>query len=87
MYFDGYRVIGTSSDLPKLVEKNQVDLTLFTITNIDGVERSRILKNCQSARSRVVIFPDVMTELRSYFHPATGQKPVIPQAEYSTIGD
>jgi FlaA1/EpsC-like NDP-sugar epimerase len=81
--FDGYQVIGTSRDLCELVEKHRVDLTLFTITNIDSGERQRILNTCQGTRARVVIFPDVMANLASYFQPPRSQQSAMQNANYT----
>jgi hypothetical protein len=44
------------------------------------------LRNCQSANTRVVIFPDVMANLGAYFQNATTQ-PAQRQPQYSNIGD
>jgi lipopolysaccharide/colanic/teichoic acid biosynthesis glycosyltransferase len=72
MWLNGVHVIGTIRDLPALVEKHKVGLTIFTIANIDGTERQRILRSCQAAYNRVVIFTNVMAELGTYFQPING---------------
>ncbi|HEX2981145.1 MAG TPA: hypothetical protein VHO48_12830, partial [Anaerolineaceae bacterium] len=83
MYFDGFRVIGTTRDIPDLVDKYKVSKTIFAITNISEKERQRIIWTCQSAKTSLVVFPDVMAELTLRFQAAA----VKNQGLYSTVGD
>lgn len=85
MMFDGYRVLGTSRELPALTRKHHAGLTIFTITNIDLVERRRILEACQETDSRLLVFPDVMDELGRYFLAAERRRTAEPQAMYSSV--
>lgn len=67
MYYDGYPVLGSSRDLPELIQQNNIGLVLFTISNINEDERQRILHLCQGTEARVVIFPEVIEELSAHF--------------------
>ncbi len=67
LYYDGYPVLGSTRDIPALVERHGIGLVLFTISNIDPVERGRILRTCQASHTRLVILPDVMDSLAASF--------------------
>lgn len=67
LYYDGFPVLGSTRDIPDLVERHHIGLVLFTIHNIDPAERQRILKTCQACHTRVVILPDVMQNLAATF--------------------
>ncbi len=80
LYFDGFRVIGSTRELSALVEKHDVGLGIFTISNIESGERQRILAACHAARLQVVILPDLMAELvtrlQSAAQPNQPQQPI-----------
>jgi lipopolysaccharide/colanic/teichoic acid biosynthesis glycosyltransferase len=63
MYYDGYPLIGTTRDLPALVERYNVGIILYTISNIPASDRRRILHLCDSTPARTVILPDIVQEL------------------------
>jgi lipopolysaccharide/colanic/teichoic acid biosynthesis glycosyltransferase len=67
MYVDGYRVMGTTSDIPELIRRHDVGLVLYTISNIVEEERQRILSVCHSTRVPVVPLPEVLSDLQSRF--------------------
>jgi len=73
LYYDGFPVLGTTRNIPALIEKNDVGLVIFTITNIDEAERQRILKDCRASQVHVVILPDVMADLTMRFQAAVEQ--------------
>jgi FlaA1/EpsC-like NDP-sugar epimerase len=70
MYYDGYQVLGSTRDLPGIIQRYRVGLVLFTISNISEHERHRILRMCNAAPVQVVIFPDVIEELSAHFFNA-----------------
>lgn len=70
MYFDGYPVLGSTRDLPAIIQRHKIGLALFTISNISEHERHRILRLCNTASVQVVIFPDVIEDLSAHFFTA-----------------
>lgn len=67
---DGYRVLGTTQDIPEIVRKYDVGIIYFTISNISKEDRTRILKICQSTETILVILPDMMETFRHHFRVA-----------------
>jgi diguanylate cyclase (GGDEF)-like protein len=64
---DGLEVIGSSADLPNLLEVHDIGLVLFAISEIKPSESERIVDLCKSSGARVIMVPDVMDSLRAYF--------------------
>ena len=65
---DGCNVIGTTQDIPALMDKYDVGLILFAISNITPAEQERILTICQSTPSaRIILIPDIIDSLRAHF--------------------
>jgi FlaA1/EpsC-like NDP-sugar epimerase len=71
MFVDGYRILGTTADIPRLIRNHDIGLVLYTISNIVEEERKRILSVCFSTEVPVVPLPDVLNELQSHFMVAT----------------
>lgn len=67
LVIDGFRVLGTTRELRTLVEKHDIGLVLYTISNINLEERTRIMKTCESAGVRVIALPDIIAELSARF--------------------
>jgi lipopolysaccharide/colanic/teichoic acid biosynthesis glycosyltransferase len=67
MFVDGYRILGATADIPRLIRKHDIGLVLYTISNILEEERQRILTVCRSTDVPVVPLPDVLSELHSHF--------------------
>lgn len=65
--FDGYRVLGTTQDIPSLVSKHDIGLVFFTISNLTQADRQRILDICKETQTIVVMMPDIMKTLRDNF--------------------
>lgn len=66
---DGSPVLGMTVDLPTLIEKQDVGLVIFAISNISPEQRYRILSICQRTGVQVVMFPDVMNLVKSSLQP------------------
>lgn len=60
----GLPVLGTSEDIPALVEENDIGLILFSISKIDPARRKRILQICKNTGARVIVIPDLMDILK-----------------------
>ena len=61
----GYPVLGTTSDIPSVVEKQSIGLILYSISKISRFERKRIINLCQQTTARVIAIPDLMEVLRN----------------------
>ena len=53
----GYKILGTRKDIPKICEDKNVELILFTISNISTKDRKDILEICQNTKAKVRILP------------------------------
>jgi hypothetical protein len=67
MRIDGCRVLGSTEDIPSLVERYDIGLVLFTISNIQPENQRQILSLCQATPARTIILPDIMEGLRAQF--------------------
>lgn len=72
MVVDGCKIMGTSEALPDLIRKNDIGLIVFAITRISSAQRERILSLCRKTPARLVLFPDLMTLVRSSLMPQEG---------------
>ena len=61
------KVIGTTRELPELVERHQVGLVVVAIANASGEEEQRLLSACQVEGVQVVVVPDLIKVLRDAF--------------------
>jgi FlaA1/EpsC-like NDP-sugar epimerase len=61
MIIEGCRVLGTCTDIPRLVEKYRVELIIVAIHNVDGPGFREILSYCESTNARIKIVPDVFS--------------------------
>ena len=59
----GANVLGTCDDIPSLVTKHDIGVILFSIHNIPGEERSRLMSLCSQTLARVVMAPDILADL------------------------
>ena len=60
----GKTVVGSSDEIPLIVERRDVGVIVFAITNIDEAQRDRIIDICLGTRARVVMFPDLMAIIK-----------------------
>ena len=67
MQIDGCPVIGETNDIPMLVDKLDIGLVFYAITNVRREERERILTTCQSIPARLIMMPDILDTMRAYF--------------------
>ncbi len=61
--FDGNKVIGTTEDIPKLVDHWSIGVILFAIGNIPIEKRRSILDRCRKTTARIVLIPDLFEML------------------------
>ena len=53
----GNKILGTRFDIPRICQKNKVDIIFFTISNISNKDRKEILEICQQTQTKVRILP------------------------------
>ncbi len=53
----GNKILGTRYDIPRICKENNVELILFTISNIKKEDKRNILKICQETGCKVRILP------------------------------
>ena len=76
MRMTGYRVLGATNDIPQLVDKYDIGLIVFAISNIQVDKRQQVLELCHSTASHTLEIPDLINVLdRSIRHqtPAEDQ--------------
>jgi len=56
-------VLGTTRDIPELVESHDVGLILFAISKISEAHRVRIMGICEDTDARVIAVPDMISVL------------------------
>ena len=61
----GKRILGTRYDIPRICRENQVEMILFTISNITNQDRKDILKICQETGCKVRILPGTADLIRN----------------------
>jgi len=64
---NGAPVLGSTADISSLLVKHDIGVLIFAIENIAESDRQRILAACQCTHAQVVLFPDVLDQLRASF--------------------
>lgn len=70
----GVRVIGTTADIPDLVEKYQIDLIFFAVANGSENDRDRITQLCEATDAKIVVIPDLVKVLERSIKKITIQE-------------
>ena len=71
------RLLGTTTDIPALVERHDVGLLVFAINQVSASDNIRIKTICDQTKARTIFLPDVVHTLKSKFHE---RQPVIDSA-------
>ena len=58
-----YPVLGTTHEIPTIVEKYKIGMIVFAISNLQPTDHERILALCHSTPARTVIIPDLIKVL------------------------
>lgn len=74
---NGYRVLGTTKDIPEIIRKENIGLIMFAINKVKPAERNRILNICEQYPVKVLMIPDLLTVVRDYFIEQTRKVPQI----------
>jgi lipopolysaccharide/colanic/teichoic acid biosynthesis glycosyltransferase len=72
----GYPVLGTTYDIPAIVEKHNIGIILFSIEKCTPADRERILSMCKKTATRLVIIPDLMKILERSMSRAAIEEPL-----------
>lgn len=70
----GIRVLGSTADIPAIVEKYQVGLIFFAIANGSEQDRERITKLCEATDAKIVVIPDLVKVLERSIKKITPQE-------------
>lgn len=71
----GYPVLGTTRDLPDLVQQNNIGVIVYAINKVDSKNRERILKICAELPVRIIMIPDLLDVVSDYLELQTkGEK-------------
>lgn len=65
MFVEGCQVLGTRSDIPRLVKELQVELIIVAIHNINGADFRDILFCCEQTNARIQLVPDIFAQIDS----------------------
>lgn len=57
------KVLGSTRDIPALVEKYKINILIYAIANISPQESNRILETCRATNARLIIIPDLIKVL------------------------
>jgi lipopolysaccharide/colanic/teichoic acid biosynthesis glycosyltransferase len=69
------RVLGTTEKIPEVVEKFDVNIIVFGITELAEGDRERILRLCRQTNARLVFLPDIVHSIKSRFVPSFENQP------------
>jgi lipopolysaccharide/colanic/teichoic acid biosynthesis glycosyltransferase len=72
MRYDGVSVLGTTADIPALVEREDIGLVVYAINKVSKADRERILAACRQAEVRLVVLSDVLRSIETHFIPRNG---------------
>ena len=64
--YDGFKVIGTTADLPGLVGKYDIGVIFYAISKISVVDSERILSICKGTGRNVVVISSLMRSLQTH---------------------
>lgn len=67
MQVEGLKVIGVTQDIPNFIQKHDIGLIMFAISNIQSADQERILGICRATNTRIILVPDIMDSLRAHF--------------------
>jgi lipopolysaccharide/colanic/teichoic acid biosynthesis glycosyltransferase len=79
----GVHVIGKRNQIPELVQRYDVGVIIYAIHNISEPECQEILRICRHTHARTVIWPDVLSFVRSAVIPSESQGKLAAVASYT----
>ncbi len=81
MRYDGFKVLGTTTDIPRLVRDLDIGVIFYAISKISKVDSERILSECRKTRVKLVIISDLIKGL----HDQLSRGPESFQGEGTSI--
>lgn len=78
LYLEDRPILGTTADIPGLVEDYDIDMIAVAIHNISGPDFRRILEACESTPARIKVLPDFIRSIRTAYNKEL-LRPVHPQ--------
>lgn len=66
---EGYPILGTTDETGMIAEEKHIGLILYAISNIKEKDKERILALCEATPARLVLIPDLLETIQSYFVP------------------
>jgi FlaA1/EpsC-like NDP-sugar epimerase len=70
--YDGAWVIGTTADMPLLVNKHDVGLIMFAVSKTNPDEYKRAMNICINLNVRLVLVSDMLRALQSWLTKSSG---------------
>ena len=67
MRYGGFKVLGTTGDIPDLVERHDIGVLFYAIGQADPLDRERILAACRKTSLPLVLISEVIESLRQQF--------------------
>lgn len=64
---NGYKVLGTTNDIPEIVHKHNIGLIMFAISRLSDKDRKRIFDKCSGLPARVLMITDLLQLISNYF--------------------
>lgn len=64
--YDGFKVMGTTADLPGLVEKYDAGVIFYAISKISSDDHDRILSICRSTERKIIFISSVIKSLQGH---------------------
>jgi len=90
MRFEGFKVLGTTSEIPEIVKRYDIGVIFYTITRISPDDNKRILHICNKTGLHMVMLSDVLNLLHHQFTKDglrnEGAGSLIPES-YTVVGD
>ena len=65
MQFDGLKVLGTTADIPGIVQRQDIGVLFYTISRISPADSQRILDTCRKTKIHLVMISDVLRTLHT----------------------
>lgn len=64
----GLKVLGSTKEIPRIVEKYHIGYIVFAISNINEANTQRILEICRQTPAKTIIIPDLVKVLEKSFN-------------------
>jgi len=64
----GLKVLGSTKEIPRIVEKYHIGYIVFAISNINEANTRRILEMCRQTPAKTIVIPDLVKVLEKSFN-------------------